>query len=128
MPRLLHHADEHVLQGELPFLRADHFNSVRFQRLRNPLLARLNLFVGDDVKALAELRYSPTRHLLLQQVGGSLRLIDNELEQMPRLRAFDAAGAAFGHQFARHHKADAIALLGFFQIVGGHQNRCAKVG
>ena len=46
----------------------------------------------------------------------------------PALRALDSGRAAFGHQFARHHEAQPIALLGFFQIVGGHENRGARVG
>ena len=58
----------------------------------------------------------------------ALRLVDDELEQMAALRALDCRWAAFGDQFAGHHEAQPVALLGFFQIVGGHQNRGARVG
>src|ERR1035438_1142493 len=85
LPRLLHHTDEHVLQRELPFPRADHSNSVRFELLGDPLLARLGFFVRDNVQPLAEQRHSPPWHVLLQQVGCALRLIHDELDQMPRI-------------------------------------------
>ena len=46
----------------------------------------------------------------------------------PPCSLFDAARSAFGHQFAGHHEAEAIALLGFFQIVRGHEDRGAHIG
>ena len=87
LPRLFHHADKHILQRELPFPRADNFNSIRSELLGDPLLARRGIFVRDDMQPLAELRYAPTCHVLLQQIGGALRLIDNKLDQMTRLCA-----------------------------------------
>ena len=90
---------------------------------------------GMSVQALAEKHGTPlyiySQQTLadhFQKLDGALRPIDNKLEQMPRLCALDAAGSAFGHQFARHHKADTIALLGFFQIVSSYQDGCAEIG
>src|SRR5213594_1501898 len=46
---------------------------------------------------------------------------------MPALLALDAARAALGHQLTCHHQAQAIALLGFLEIVDGHENGGARI-
>ena len=46
----------------------------------------------------------------------------------PDCWALIAAGRAFGDQFAGDHHAQAIALLGFFEVVRGDQDRGAGVG
>jgi len=44
------------------------------------------------------------------------------------LLTLDLAWAAFRHQLAGGHESQAVALLRFLQIVGGHQDRGAGIG
>ena len=92
------------------------------------LLRLLYVVIGDDVQPVAEQRHAPALGVVLQQVRGALRLVDEELQQVAGLAALDAAGSAFGHEFAGDHEAEAIALLGFLEIVSGHQNGGAGIG
>src|SRR5262249_44965799 len=49
-------------------------------------------------------------------------------EKGPFLPALDLAGCAFRDQFTRNHEGDAIALLGFLEIVRGDKDRRAEIG
>ncbi len=87
----------------------------------------LDAVVGDDVQAIAEERDAPAVGSLLEEVGGALRLIDAELDEMAALLGFHSARGSLGNEFSRHHESQPIALLGFFQVMRGHQNRGAQV-
>ncbi len=125
---LFDHADEHVFEREASFARLKHADPGVLKPLAVDALAGFGVIFGDDVQAVAKERHAPALGIVLQQVHRALRLIDDEFEQMTALTGFDSGGAAFGHQFARDHEAQAIALFGFFQIVSGDENRGAGVG
>src|SRR5689334_7482637 len=71
---------------------------------------------------------SPSFHVALEQIGRELRLVDDELQQMASLFALDAGGSPLHDELAGHHQTEAIALLGFLEVMGGHQNGSTRVG
>src|ERR1039458_5925298 len=46
---------------------------------------------------------------------------------MAGLRALDAAGSSFRHQFAASHESQAVTLFRFFEVMGSHKNRRAGI-
>ena len=83
--------------------------------------------IRDDVKPVAKQRHSPAFMVHFEKIRCALRLIDDELQQMAGLLALDAARASLDHELARHHQAQTIALLGFFEIVRGDEDGGAGV-
>src|ERR1035437_2241415 len=86
------------------------------------------LILGDEVKMLAEEGDAPAVGAALEQIGGALGLIDDELDEVTRLPGLDSGGSALGDQLAGDHHADAVTLLGLLEVVGGDEDGGAGVG
>ena len=103
-------------------------DALRAERRLDGAPAPLDVVVDDDVQTIAEQRHAPAVHRLLQPIGGALRIVDVQFEQMAALAALDRGRRAFGDQFAGHHQAETIALLGLFEVVRRDQDGGAGVG
>ena len=107
----------------------DDANTVCFERFGMSLAVNFR-----DPPSMITWRRSPnsdTRQrsmFSLSRSAAALRLVDDELEQVSGLPLLIPLGVPFRHQLARDHQAEPIALLGFFEIVRGHQNRRAGIG
>ena len=86
------------------------------------------IFIGNDMQPFAKQRDAPGFRVVLEQIRRLLRLVNDHLQQVTGLPALDVGRTPFGDQFARGHQAEAIALLRFLEVVGGHQNGGAGVG
>src|SRR5262245_50342025 len=127
-PRLLHYAYEDIFHRELPDSRLKDVNPIRFEFLSSRPHTAFRVLIRDDVKPVAEQRNPPPLHLPFQEVRRALWLIHDELQQMTGLLNLEVARAAFGHELARDHHTQAVALLGLFEVVRGHEYRGAGVG
>src|SRR5262249_10941956 len=89
---------------------------------------RVGVRVDDHMETLAEERYAPGLHLALENAERALRVPGANLEHATPLGLLDAARRAFGHELPGHHEAQAVALLGFFEVVRGPQDRRPSIG
>src|SRR5215470_1631510 len=74
------------------------------------------------MKSIAKQRNPPPVSSRLEQICRLLGLIYYELDQMALLLALDSTRGPFGHQFARDHKPEPVALLRLFEIVRSNQD------
>ena len=81
--RLLHDADEDILEREPRFSRAEHMDArPRPASPRSRGGPAPTSSVDDHVQAIAEQRHAPAIHRLLEPVGRALRIVDVQLQQM----------------------------------------------
>src|SRR5262249_19237123 len=69
----------------------------------------------------------PPLGVLLQKIRSTLRLVYDELNQVTLLPLLNSAWGSLSNKLAGHHQTETIALLGFFEVVGGHQDRSALI-
>src|ERR1035438_3356047 len=122
MARFFDHADEYIFEGKRLFACADDLDSIAFKLRRRGSFARLNIFICDHMEPVAEQRNSPTLCVAFEEVGGMLRLVDDEFKQMAGLRAFDAAGSSLCRQSPASHESQAVTLFRLFEVMRSHEN------
>src|SRR5262249_23302594 len=94
--RFFNHADENILKRKALFTYGDHVDSISFQLPAYLACRPVRIFVANDVQAISKQGNSPALGIALEQVGSTLRLVDNEFEQVPGLLGLDTAGRPFG--------------------------------
>src|SRR5262249_2425318 len=119
---------EHVLERVVLRHGLERADGLPVESGGEALRFRVGVPVDDHMETLAEERYAPGLHLALEHAEGALRVRRANLEHATPLGLLDAARRAFGYELPGHHEAQAIALLGFFEVVRGHQDRRSLIG
>src|SRR5215469_6275047 len=91
LPGLFDDGDEHVFERVTFFVDIADFEARITQQANDLLLAGRHVFAGNDVEAVAKQRHTPAVHMFFKEVGGALRLIHAQFQEVTMLRGFDGA-------------------------------------